>query len=88
MKGKPILIFILCLIPQFPFAQPATSSGTPYATTTPAEVKQVLDRVLKHIEQATPFEIVNRVTGEKITNFQKPIKEATLAKGAYAIYTH
>lgn len=84
---------LLCLLLSSSLAQNVGSSSqtqtnTPYGVTTHADVKQVMDRVLTYVDDVTPVGIVNRVTGEKITDFRKPVIEATLTKVEYGITTH
>jgi unsaturated rhamnogalacturonyl hydrolase len=85
-----ILSAALCLFKSPSQAQnsPQSSQLTPYGRTTPAEVKQVMDRVLSYVDQVTPFGIVNRATGEGIADLGKPVIEATIVKGEYPITTH
>ena len=59
-----------------------------YGRTTSGDVKQVMDRLLQYIDPNTPFEIINRTTGEKITDLKRPVKEATIAKGEFNIFSH
>src|SRR5688500_17355617 len=61
---------------------------TPYGRTGPREIKLVMDRVLNYVDQATPVEIVNRITAKEIVDLKKPVKEAALAKGTYSITSH
>lgn len=63
-------------------------SVTPYGRTTPKDIQMTMDRLLNYADQATPFAIVNRVTGEQIRELIKPVKEATLKKGEYSITSH
>lgn len=79
------LSFFPCICHAQPVAVP--HQGVPYGLTTSADVKLVLDRVLKYVEQVTPFDIVN-TRGEKITDLSRPVKEATIAKGEFNIFTH
>ena len=65
-----------------------TQYSTPYGRTTSGDVKQVMDRVLNYVDQATPVGIVNRATGEPIIDLKKPMIEATLVKGTYNITSH
>lgn len=61
---------------------------TPYGLTTPKDVKEVMDRVLTYADQSTPIGIINHVTGKEISDWKKPLKEATLMKTEYRITTH
>jgi rhamnogalacturonyl hydrolase YesR len=61
---------------------------TPYGRTTPAAVKQVMDRVLDYVDRATPVGIINGVTGETIVDLTRPLKEATFVKSEYNITSH
>ena len=62
--------------------------ATPYGKTTANDVKQVMDRVLKHVDQSTPIGIVNGKTGDKIIDLKNPAKEAALVKTVYNISSH
>lgn len=81
-----LLCFFIAPLQGQNFFQP--NQTIPYGRTTPADVKQVMDRVLNYVEQVTPVGIVNRATGEPIVDLRKPLKEATLAKGEYSITSH
>lgn len=88
MKTK-LLLACLSVFSCVCHAQPAAvpQQAVPYGLTTSSDVKQVLDRVLKYVDQVTPFEIVN-TRGEKITDLSRAVKEATIAKGEFNIFTH
>lgn len=93
MKTNVTLFFtLLCLVYHTSQGQTPTQSSTlpetPYGRTTPSDVKQVMDRVLDHVDKATPVGIVNRVTGEAITDLKKPVAGATFAKTQYRIASH
>ena len=57
-------------------------------TPTPEEVKTVMDRVLKYVDEVTPYAIVNRESSADITDLKKVQKEATLRKSEYNITSH
>jgi rhamnogalacturonyl hydrolase YesR len=61
---------------------------TRYGQTKPEDVKRVMDRILKYIDQATPVTIINRETGAEIRDYKIPVKAATLIKSEYGIATH
>jgi len=88
---KPIL-FLLFILLYWPFYCPGQNTTqppiTPYGKTTPQDVKLVMDRIFHYVDDATPFGIVNRVTGEKVSPLSKPVKEATLLKSEYSITSH
>ena len=56
--------------------------------TMPDQVKKILDRILHYLEQATPPNIIDRNTGEKITNLTTANINATLQKGDFRITSH
>ncbi|HMG89328.1 MAG TPA: glycoside hydrolase family 88 protein [Chryseolinea sp.] len=60
----------------------------PYGVTTPDDVKRVMDKILVYVDEVTPFVIVNRETGAEIVDLKKVLKEATLKKSEYNIYSH
>ena len=64
------------------------ASATPYGKTSVNDVKQVMDRVLNYVDQATPVGIVNVRTGNKIIDLKNPVKEAGLLKTVYNISSH
>src|SRR5688572_33084680 len=69
--------------------QPLPPYGsTPYGTTTPDDVKRLMDRIFVYVDEATPFAIVNRETGAEIVDVKKVQKEATLKKSEYSISSH
>ena len=93
MKNFLFLFPFVCLLPSLLNAQntaqsPQPDHVIPYGRTTSQDVKLTLDRVLTYVDQATPVGIINRVTGEAISDLRKPIKEATLTKSEYGIATH
>jgi hypothetical protein len=56
---------------------------------TPAHVKSVMDRVLNYLTEVTPASVINRQTGQPITELkQQPQIEAALAKSEYRLETH
>lgn len=59
-----------------------------YGKTTPQDVKDAMDRILKYIDEATPYSIVNRETNADLTDLRKSQKEATLKKTEYNITSH
>src|SRR5688572_10548828 len=92
---KTSLLLIHTLVWFFHYSLPAQSPtvapgalATPYGKTAANDVKQVMDRVLKHVDQSTPIGIVNGMTGDKITDLKNPAKEAALVKTVYNISSH
>ena len=92
MKTNLSLLFLLCLSHISLKGQNAALSPQDtkilYGQTTFHDVKIAMDRVFSHVDKATPFEIVNRVTGEPISDLTKPLKEATFTKSEYKIASH
>jgi unsaturated rhamnogalacturonyl hydrolase len=69
--------------------QPLPPYGsTPYGTTTPEDVKRLMDRIFVYVDEATPFVLINRETGAEIVDVTKVQKEATLKKSEYSISSH
>ena len=92
MKPLVFLLLPLCLLSFYSYAQNSQPESlqavTPYGQTTPQDIKVVMDRILTYVDLATPVAIVNRTTGERISDLTKPVKEATLIKGEYSIASH
>jgi len=93
MKTGLLLIQILVWLCHYSLlAQSLTvaseASATPYGKTSVNDVKQVMDRVLNYVDQATPVGIVNVRTGNKIIDLKNPVKEAGLLKTVYNISSH
>ena len=92
MKTNIVLVSILLFFRPPSAGQtlhsPSDREATPYGRTTPADVKEVMDRVLTHVDKATPVGILNRETGQRIADLTKPSKAATLVKGEYNITSH
>src|SRR3990170_628802 len=92
MKTNLSLLFLLCLSHISLKGQNAALSPQDtkilYGQTTFHDVKIAMDRVFSHVDKATPFGIVNRVTGEPISDLTKPLKEATFTKSEYKIASH
>jgi rhamnogalacturonyl hydrolase YesR len=59
-----------------------------YRLTTPAEVKIVLDRVLKYLEVATPAQLINSSTQKVIDDLNKPVREAILKPGDFRLISY
>lgn len=78
---------------------PATDANTPlhllkpdypvpYGPTTAAKVVEVLQRVRGYLEASTPARIVDRKTGQPITDPAKPGAEAAIDPGAFRITSY
>ena len=80
IPGNAVSCFLLTilLVPNPLFAQ----------SVDPAEVKAVADRVLNYLNGATPPGIVDKKTGELITDLKRPNINAALVKSEYRIETH
>ena len=63
-------------------------SDLTYGSSSPEDVKVVMDRVANYIDEVTPYAIVNRETGVEITELRKVQKEAALGKTEYNITSH
>jgi rhamnogalacturonyl hydrolase YesR len=88
MKFKHYLLFVLNGFASLISLAQSTEQITLYGKTTFVDVKQVMDRVLSYVDTATPTGIVNRVTGEKVTDLKSPVEEASLVKSEYNIFSH
>ena len=80
-------LFHYSLVAQSPTVAPG-ALAKPYGKTSVNDVKQVMDRVLKYVDQSTPIGIVNGKTGDKIIDLKNPVKEAALLKTVYNISSH
>jgi unsaturated rhamnogalacturonyl hydrolase len=85
-----VLALALTLYSQLLAQQKETQipSKIAYGSTTPDEVKRVMDKILTYVDDATPFAIVNRETGAELVDVRKVLKEATLKKSEYNISSH
>lgn len=92
-------IMFFLLLPGCALAQKVNDSNTPlhalqpdypvpYTTTQPAEVKQVMDKVLAYLEPATPTGLVNSATGQTITDLKVPNKDAVLKTGDFRLTSY
>lgn len=52
------------------------------------DVAKVLKRVYNYLDETTPAKLVNKETGEEITNYKKPVKEAVLAQGDFRLISY
>jgi unsaturated rhamnogalacturonyl hydrolase len=60
------------------FRSPSLAVGVDYTVPSPDEIKIVLDRMYEYFVRSTPYRVINRETGDTITDFATPIKEATI----------
>jgi rhamnogalacturonyl hydrolase YesR len=92
MNRKSLFIPIILLRSVFPvIAQEKPEEytmATPYGGTTAKDIKSVLDRVFSYVDSVTPAAVVNKRTGDAITNLTQPVVEATLKKTEYNITSH
>lgn len=66
--------------------QPAYN--TPYGALTVEEIKSDMDRVLKYLEANTPTRVVNKETGEQITDYSKIDANSQLERGAFRLASY
>jgi unsaturated rhamnogalacturonyl hydrolase len=76
MRIATFLLFVVCC------------HGFGQQPVTPGDVKSVMDRVLGYVNKVTPVGIVDKKTGNPITNYSQPNADATLVKTEYRIETH
>lgn len=61
---------------------------TQYGKTTPADIKLVLDRVHKYLDETTPVKLVDKETGAEITDYKNPGTNAIFQKGDYRLISY
>ena len=94
---KPIFLFLLitCIGSPLP-AQEEDAPGripvypVPYEYPTVDGIKEILNRVRMYYESTSPQKIIDSETGEEITDFSKPNKNARVSRGLSSewSYTH
>ena len=100
MNHKLILLtsFIACHS-FFCAAQTVNDNNTPLHLMKPAyrvgygvskadEVKAVMDRVLQYIESETPAELVDKNTGERVTDMSKATADTYLKQGGFRLTSY
>jgi unsaturated rhamnogalacturonyl hydrolase len=60
------------------FRQPSLAVGVDYTVPSSEDIKIVLDRMYEYFVRSTPYRVINLTTGEPITDFTTPIKEAAI----------
>ncbi|WP_266366975.1 glycoside hydrolase family 88/105 protein [Tellurirhabdus rosea] len=60
----------------------------PYGQPKPEAVKAVLDRVYRYLDAVTPMQVVNRKTGQPITDFTRFDPEAILKPGDFRLISY
>ena len=60
----------------------------PYVKTKPEDVKQVTDRILLYLDEATPAQLVNSKTGAAITDLKKPVRDAVVKQGDFRLTSY
>jgi unsaturated rhamnogalacturonyl hydrolase len=60
----------------------------PYGAPSAAAIKTVLDRVYNYLDKTTPVEIINRVTGEAVTDFNKVDTNTVLKPGDFRLTSY
>ena len=59
-----------------------------YGVSKAADVKAVMDRVLKYIESETPAELVDKNTGERVTDLSKATADTYLKQGGFRLTSY
>lgn len=94
---KPVFLFLLVTLIGLPLqAQEEDAPGripvypVPYEYPTVDGIKEVLNRVRTYYESTSPQKIIDSETGEEITDFSKPNKNARVSRGFSSewSYTH
>ena len=101
MKRFPILTAALCgLISATAAAQPAVNdSNTPlhlmqpayqvdYGIPTAETVKETMDRVLRYIESETPALLIDRRTGDEVTDLRRIDEHTQLKQGGFRLTSY
>lgn len=66
--------------------KPAYKLG--YGIVKPDEVKEVMDRVLRYIDSETPVQLVDKKTGETVTDFKKINADTQLKQGGFRLTSY
>lgn len=61
---------------------------TPYREWQTEEIKTVLDRVLGYLEESTPTRVIDKETGEEISDWTTPHANAQLERGAFRLASY
>lgn len=61
---------------------------TQYGKTTPADIKLVLDRIHKYLDETTPVKLVDKETGAEVTDHKNPGPNAIFKKGDYRLISY
>lgn len=100
MRNKFLVIFCMIMIHGAAMAQnkksdviPDESEAAypiPYVIPKPADIKAVIDRVKNYFVESTPYRIVDSKTGNEITDFSEPNKNAVLdlSKGEFTQWSY
>ena len=59
-----------------------------YGVSTPEQVKQTMDRVLQYIDVETPAQLVDRNTGEPVTDYRKITADTQLKQGGFRLTSY
>lgn len=60
----------------------------PYGATKPEAVKRTMDKVFTYLDAVTPAVIVNSKTGETVTDYKKPQRDAVLKPGDFRLTSY
>ncbi len=66
--------------------KPAYQTG--YGVSKTEEVKAVMDRVLKYIDQETPAQLVDKKTGKAVTDYKKITADTQLKQGGFRLTSY
>ncbi len=61
---------------------------TPYGETTPASVKEVLDKVYRYLDKATPAQLVDATTGELVNDKSKANSNTIFKQGDFRLISY
>jgi rhamnogalacturonyl hydrolase YesR len=100
MRKRITIIFVLAMgISVTMLAQQVNDNNTPlhlmkpdyrfgYGVSKAEDVKAVMDRVLRYIESETPAQLVNRKTGEIVTNLKDITADTQLKQGGFRMTSY
>ena len=60
----------------------------PYTPAPIAEITSVMDRVCHYLDATTPARLVDRTTGQAITDFSQPLQNAIVARGDFQLVSY
>lgn len=98
-KGFLLATALFVMTPVATMAQTVNDNNTPlhlmkpayeigYGIPTEAEVKEVTDRILRYIDSETPASLVDKRTGQEVTNLKKADENTQLKQGGFRLTSY